>query len=115
MRKTSFAPPRLRVPAIVLSMTLAFTVLACDGTEAVEPMPRDTFIGVMVELRRAASEAGSQAEFDVRKAEILARANVTDSTLTAYVRAHARELDHMAEVWDSVHARLRAAEDSIQQ
>ena len=42
------------------------------------------------------------------------RANVTDSALVLYVRAHAGETDFLAELWDSVAARVRPSADSMQ-
>lgn len=99
---------------VALSAVAAVLVLAsCHDEQAVEPMPRETFVEVIVELRRAATQNPTQAEFEARKEEILEEANVTDSALVEYVRLHGHELERMAEVWDSVNARLRAAEDSI--
>lgn len=74
-------------------------------------MLRETFIQVIVALRRANAEAGSQAEFEREKASILEDVGVTDSALLEYVRGH--DLKYMASVWDSIEARLRPAEDSI--
>lgn len=99
---------------VALSAVVAALVLVgCRDEQPVGPMPRETFIEVMVELRRVVAENPTQAEFEARKAEILEEANVTDSALVEYARVHGRELEHMAEVWDSVNARLRAAEDTI--
>lgn len=109
----------LLMPPIGLRKTKAFAALiaaalalnACGGNTT-EPLPREQFIEVMAELRRAAHGA-SPEEFEARKAVILQDANVSDSALVQYVRAHAGRLDQMAEVWDSVNARLQAAEDSL--
>lgn len=97
----------------MLILAAPIVLAGCRSEQPVEPMPRETFVEVMAELRRAVSQNPSQAEFEARKAEILAEANVTDSALVEYVRLYAHRLDHMAEVWDSVNAKLRAAEDSI--
>ncbi|MGH7578141.1 MAG: hypothetical protein ACREM1_23870 [Longimicrobiales bacterium] len=103
----------VHVPVALLAFAAMLALTGCRGEQPVEPMPRETFVEVIVELRRAATENASQAEFDARKAEILEEANVTDSALVEYARLHGRQLEHMAAVWDSVNARLRAAEDSI--
>lgn len=103
----------VRVKVVLYAIAALFVLASCRGEQPIEPMPRETFIEVIVELRRATTGAATQAEFEARKAEILESANVTDSALVEYVRLHGRVLEHMAEVWDSVNARLRAAEDSI--
>lgn len=84
----------------------------CRSEPPVGPMARETFIDVMVELRRASSQNLTQEEFEARKGEILTEANVTDSVLVEYARVYGGQLEHMAEVWDSVNARLRVVEDS---
>jgi hypothetical protein len=84
------------------------------GSAPVEPMPRATFVEVIVALRRAANETTSQPEFETRKASILEKAGVTEAELLEYVRAHERDIEMMASVWDSIEVRLRPPEDSIQ-
>lgn len=97
---------------VVLALIGLFAAGSCRGEQPVEPMPQETFVEVIVELRRAVTQNPTQAEFEARKAEILEEANVTDSALVEYARVHGHQLDHMAQVWDSVNAKLRAAEDS---
>ncbi|MGH7574425.1 MAG: hypothetical protein ACREM1_04745, partial [Longimicrobiales bacterium] len=103
----------MKVPVRVVFAFLGVLVLGgCRSEQPVGPMPREAFIDVMVELRRAASQDLTQEEFGARKAEILTEANVTDSVLVEYARVYGGQLEHMAEVWDSVNARLRVVEDS---
>jgi hypothetical protein len=80
--------------------------LACGEAAPNEPVTRDTFVQVIVDLRRAAAGASSQQEFEARRAEILRQAGVSDSALVEYARVHAGELDYMSAVWDSIDARL---------
>lgn len=97
----------------ILSLAPLLVLVACRQPAPHEPMPRETFIHVMVELRRAAQESPSQAEFEARKEAILAEAGVSDSALVAFVRAHEGRLDYLSALWDSVDARLRAGPDTI--
>lgn len=90
----------------VTGAVLVAGLLACGGAAPNEPMTRDTFVQVMVDLRRAAAAAASQEEFAARRAEILRQAGVSDSALLEYTRVHAGELDHMSALWDSIDARL---------
>ena len=85
---------------------------ACADSAPMAPMSRETFIDVMVELRRAAAQDTSQAAFEASKGRILEAAGVTDSALIEYVRLNAARIEFMAEVWDSVDARLIAAPDT---
>lgn len=78
----------------------------CGSAAPNEPMTRDTFVEVMVDLRRAAAESASQQEFEARRSEILRQAGVSDSALLEYTRVHAGELDYMSALWDSIDARL---------
>jgi hypothetical protein len=91
-----------------LLVAAAVGALSCDASAPIEPMPRETFIEVMAELRVAARTADAQPEFEQRRRQILEDAGVTDSALVAFVRMHGRDLPLLAEVWDSVEARIGA-------
>lgn len=75
-------------------------------------MSRETFVEVMVELRKAALQDTSQSAFEVSRTRILERAGITDSLLLEYVRLHASRVEVLAEIWDSVDARLIAPPDT---
>jgi hypothetical protein len=80
---------------------------AC-GQERSLPMERETFVEVMVALRRVANEPGiDQVTFERRKTEILASAGVTEQELQAYARAAPRRPGELAEAYDSISARLQ--------
>jgi hypothetical protein len=101
-------PLRSIMPMALMLLALS----ACAESAPSEPMPRETFIDVMVQLRRAAAQDSSQAAFDAARARILEQAGVTDSALLAYVRAYGRRLDFLAELWDTVDARLIVQPDT---
>ena len=84
---------------------------ACEREPQGPDLRAETYIDVMVELRRAHTPQMSPAEFEAKRAEILAEAGVTDSLLVQWARAHGRDVALMSAVWDSINARLTAAED----
>lgn len=77
-------------------------------------MSDDTFVDVMVALRRAAAEhPGDASAFDAAKANILAQAGVTDSLLYAYVDLHGRDPSQLADIFEAIRDSLRAPPDTI--
>ena len=92
----------------------AVLLLACsDGSGPDTPIPAETFVAVVSELREAAARhGGDAAAFEQEKVAILERAGVTDSTLYAFVRAHRNDLGNLTAAWDSVNQRLITPVDS---
>jgi hypothetical protein len=79
----------------------------CAGQDGTTGISDTQFLDAMTELRQAALLAGQDtAQFMELRAEVLERQGVTESELRAYVAARSRDLSHMAEMWDSVGARL---------
>jgi len=70
------------------------------------PMDADSFIRVMVELRRAERTTPDSLAFDAKRREILERAAVTDSMLFGFVRAYRLDPSSMSAIWDTIDARL---------
>lgn len=85
---------------------------ACAEEPQGPDLETDTFIDVMVQLRRAQTYQTTPAEFEQRRAEILREAGVTDSVLVQWARVRGTDVTFMAEVWDSINARLVTAADS---
>lgn len=71
------------------------------------PVPRDTFVTTMVELRRAAAESAQDSAFEARRQAILERQGVSEADLHAYVRWAAREPGRLRDTFDQVTERLR--------
>ncbi|MGH7502807.1 MAG: hypothetical protein ACREL7_13760 [Longimicrobiales bacterium] len=92
------------------SSTVALLALAlaagCGRAGPTAPMDRDAFIEVMTELRLAAREFKDPSAFDARKADILAAAGVTDSTLMQFVRVYREDPEFMSLIWEEVDERL---------
>jgi hypothetical protein len=93
------------VTSRVIAFVLAIGILACRNGEP-SGLGRDTFIDVVVQLRRAAVQYPDSALFDAHRAEILREAGVTDSMMNTFVARHNRDVQFMTEVWDSVDRRL---------
>lgn len=99
-----------RVFALVACIQL---VPACGGEPQGPPLAQETYVDVMVALRRAHATTASPAEYEARRAEILRDAGVTDSLLVEWTRANAHDVALVAALWDSINQRLTAVEDSL--
>ena len=94
----------------LLLLGLALLLSGC-GEDSAFGASDERFVQTMVELRRAALEAGTDtAEFMRLRSAVLEDQGVTEEELRAYVRARGGDPDHMAEVWDSVVSRLTEPE-----
>lgn len=98
--------PALRLHGALLLLILLLAT-SCRQTTTEPVMSRDTWVDVVVALRRASLEGLSIEEFEARKTEILAQAGVTDSMLVAYVRSQPTASD-LAELWERVNEKLDA-------
>lgn len=86
---------------------LLAAALGCAGDNGTTGITDTQFVDAMAALREAALVAGPDtARFMELRAEVLETQGVTEAELRAYVDARAHDLMHMAEMWDSVGARL---------
>lgn len=92
---------------ITVAALCAYVLSGCSGSSPNEPLTSADFIEIMVELRHAAYQTTPE-QFAERKEQVLRQAGVTDSMLTAWVERNATNVPLMAEVWDSIDARLAA-------
>lgn len=98
----------------------ALLALGCGVTEPDREkrgraLSSEEFVAIYVELRRAEREASTAEEFEARKQEVLARHGTTPERLIEFVQAHGRDVRSMAEVWDSIEAKLaRTYSDTAQ-
>lgn len=93
-----------RIALLVLLLALA----GCR-TDTGTGLSDERFIAVIVELRRAAQETrGDPAAYPALREAVLRDADVTEEELRQYVETHGRDVDRMAEVWDSINTRLSA-------
>ena len=102
----------VRIRRILLLATMALAPACVDpGTEP--PISDETFVDVMVALRRAAiTHAEDVAAFEAEKTAILEAAQVTDSTLQRFVRTRAREPQELSELFSAIRDSLRPALDT---
>jgi hypothetical protein len=91
----------------VLVGILSAALLSCGTGADTTGVTSDSFVQVMVELRRAANQAaGDTAAFAARREQILLGAGVTEEQLHEYVEAHGRNVEHMARIWETINTRL---------
>ncbi|HEY8470075.1 MAG TPA: hypothetical protein VIL18_10560 [Longimicrobiales bacterium] len=67
---------------------------------------------VYVELRRAARESPDLVTWEARKAEILRRHGTTPEALEAFADEHAADPAFLAALWDTIKARVEAADSA---
>jgi hypothetical protein len=72
----------------------------------------ERFVAVYVELRRAARELEDPAAWEARREEILRRHGATPGALQAFVDEHAADPAFLAALWDTIQARLDAADSA---
>lgn len=104
-----------RVPGTIArfmaGVTALLVVQGCSESVEVPSVEPETYVEVMVALRRAHNETSSVAEFEQRREQILRDASLTDSMLVQWVRARGTDVGFMAELWDSINTRLAADPD----
>src|SRR5690606_20097167 len=84
-------------------MLLAMVIVAaaCTGDDTTYAPADESFVETVVELRRAALEAGPDtALYAELRAQVLEERGMTEDELRAYVSARSADLDHMAMIWD---------------
>jgi hypothetical protein len=104
------AQPKLM--RMLLTLALLCLASACEQEPEGPQLASETFIDVMVQLRRAHEQSESDAQFEVRRDSILRGAGVTDSTLVQWVRMRSGDVEFLTALWDSVNARLIATRDT---
>ena len=90
----------------MLLVAAAVGLVSCRR-EPAAPLAQETFIEIMVSLRRASTESADQADFEARKQVILERAGVTEDELRAYARRAPRDARALSDAYDSISARLQ--------
>jgi len=78
--------------------------------EAGARLTPERFVEVYVELRRAARESPDTVTWEARKAEILRRHGTTPEALEAFADEHAADPAFLAALWDTIKARVEAAD-----
>ena len=98
---------RRRLHGAALAGACALLLGGCSASEEAPALSEEDFVGAYAELRRAEASADGAAEFEQLKAEILARYDTSEEELMAFVASREGDPGAMAEVWDSVQARLQ--------
>jgi hypothetical protein len=97
-----------------LAVALALLVVGCggDGPAAASGVDEDTFVGVYVELRRAAATAATDEEFAAERERVLADFGVTEARLERFIDDHADDASYLSDVWDRIDRTLRGELDA---
>lgn len=103
----------MRLRQCFFAVAAGLALLVGCGDAPSEPISRDAFIDVIIALRQAADGVRDSAVFAARRDEILRAHGVSDSMLIQYVRRHSRDVQMMAEIWDTIDARLAVPSDTM--
>jgi hypothetical protein len=103
----SIAPTCENAGMRALALMTAMVIAGCATETGPFSASDEQFIETVVELRRAALEAGMDtAQYETLREAVLEERGVTEEDLRAYVARHSADLRHMATVWDTISARL---------
>jgi hypothetical protein len=92
---------------VLLLLALLSLLPGCGRRADATGLGDEQFVEVMVQLRLAADRIrGEPDSFPPVRDRILADAGVTEEQLLAYVQQHGTDLQHMAEIWQSINERL---------
>ncbi|HEU5210219.1 MAG TPA: hypothetical protein VFU06_12570 [Longimicrobiales bacterium] len=106
-------PIPVRLPRL-LSIVLLASIPGCERVNEPAPIPDETFVQVMVDLRRAAAvNTADTTGFFAMRDSILAAAGVSDSALYAWVNATARDPERMGRVFREIRDSVRARPDTV--
>jgi hypothetical protein len=106
-------PIPVRLPRPLLCV-LVLSSPACERQAEPSPMPDETFIQVMVDLRRAAAVTSSDTSaFEAMRDSILRSAGVSDSALYAWVNATSHDPERMGRVFEEIRDSMRARPDTV--
>lgn len=111
-RNQRFCTTRQRVSRGLAALLLGAMLAACTREAAGPQLEPETYVDVMVALRRAHRQTATPAEFQARRQAILQEAGVTDSLLVQWVRSRGEDVELLTALWDSINARLASEVDS---
>lgn len=93
---------------------LAFAACQRESAPA-DPISRDVYIDIYVEILRVADEAPDSVVASERALAILAQRGVSEEDLLAFAHNHLNDPQYLVEVWSEIEERLRNPEpaDSV--
>ncbi|HSM06785.1 MAG TPA: hypothetical protein VK858_19320 [Longimicrobiales bacterium] len=104
--------PTLRAPLIALLIAAGTTACGPDDGAMPETLDRETFVAVMVELRKAALAESDATLRPSEREQILGGHGVTEEDLLTFAEVHGQDPTYMAEVWRDIETRLNVPIDS---
>ncbi len=98
-----------------LILLLVLLGQACSRPAApADGLSREQFVELFVSLRNAKKSARSPTEFEEKKRQLFAKAQLTEAQFKGFADAHSEDVSFMAAVWDSVQHRLDRGDTSAQ-
>lgn len=90
---------------LITFCSLATFASCSTSTAPPDTITEDQFVAAMVALRLAAHEAGpDEAAYAAARDRILAAQGIAADDLAGYLTAHAVDLAHLADVWETINA-----------
>jgi len=107
MRDRSFG----RVLGAVLVLGTLLTSASCRRESApADPISREDYIDLYVEILRVADESPDSVTASERALAILTRRGVSEEDLLAFARNHRDDPEYLVELWSEIEERLRNPE-----
>lgn len=100
---------------MVVGTLLAFAACQGDSSPA-DPISREEYIDIYVEILRIADESPDSVVGSERALAILAKHGVSEEELLSFARNHIDDPQYLVEVWSEIEERLRNPEpaDSVE-
>ena len=100
-----------RVLGAVLALGTLLTSSACRPESApADPLSREDYIDLYVEILRVADESPDSMTASERALAILAQRGVSEEDLLAFARNHSHDPKYLVELWSEIEERLRNPE-----
>jgi hypothetical protein len=100
-----------RVLGVLMALGTLSLVSACKQGSVADPISREEYIDVYVQILQAAAEEPDSVAATERAREILASHGVSEDDLLTFARNHADNAEYLVEIWSEIENRLRNPEE----
>lgn len=100
-----------RVFGVILALGALPLVSACKQGSLADPISREEYIDIYVEILQAAAEEPDSVAATERAHEILEDHGVSEDDLLTFARNHAEDGEYLVELWSEIERRLRNPEE----
>jgi len=105
----AYDPDRVLGAALLLGTLLALAACGRESAPA-DPISREEYIDLYVEILRVADESPDSVTASERAVAILTQRGVSEEDLLAFARNHSDEPEYLVELWSEIEERLRNPE-----